>query len=180
MRRYLFAVSIALAAATATVATASSRDRERGRGREHAEDDHHDGEHRRGGDHPRELGSVDPTYVKECGACHVAYPPAMLPATAWRSILSGLDRHFGQNAELGPEVRAQLESFAVSSAGPDGHGTGSSMRITEQDWFRDEHDDVPQGAVARPEIRTMANCSACHPGAESWDFDDDRVKIPRG
>jgi hypothetical protein len=180
MRRYFFAPSIALAAATATVATASSRDRDRGRDREHPEDDHHAGEHRGGGDRPRALGPVDPIYVKECGACHVAYPPEMLPPSAWRSVLSGLDRHFGQNAELGPEVRAQLESFVVSRAGPDRHGTGSSMRITEQAWFRDEHDDVPQGAVARPEIRTMANCSACHPGAESSDFDEDRVKIPRG
>lgn len=174
MRTYIFALSIAVAAATATLASASSRDRDRGR--DHTEDDR---EHHRGGDRPRRFGSIDRTYAKECGACHVAYPPELLPASAWRSILSGLDRHFGQNAELGPDVRAQLEGFVVSRAAPDGPGAVGTLRITEQPWFRDEHDDVPQGAVARPEIRTMANCAACHPRAEAWDFDDDRVRMPR-
>lgn len=179
MRKYVFAASIALLAATATVASASSRSRDRDRDRDRHH--HHEGEHGRGGDRVRSLGPIDPTYAKECGACHVAYPPGLLPATAWRSIMSGLDRHFGQNAELDADVSARLERWLAERAAPEQRsGSGSSLRITDQPWFVDEHDDLPRGAVARPEVATMANCSACHPGAESWDFDDDRVKIPRG
>jgi hypothetical protein len=94
--------------------------------------------------------------------------------------MTGLDRHFGQNAELEPEVRATVERWLVASAGADAGGAGTSppLRITTLPWFRHEHDEVPARAVARPSIRSMANCAACHPGAESWDFDEDRAKIP--
>ena len=63
-----------------------------------------------------------PIYLKECGACHVAYPPHLLPAASWRALMAGLDRHFGQNAELEPEVRAAVERWLVASAGADAGG----------------------------------------------------------
>jgi hypothetical protein len=76
-------------------------------------------------------------------------------------------------------VREALERWLVANAGRERRGQGEPpLRITELPWFVDEHEEVPQGAVARPSIRTMANCAACHPGAGSWDFDEDRAKIP--
>jgi cytochrome c553 len=174
MRVRTLAVAAAVLAATLTVASAAAaHERERERDEEHEE--------RR----PERAGvaarSADPTYVKECGSCHLAYPPGLLPAASWRRIMAGLDRHFGQNAELDPETRDAVEGWLARSAGPDrSRGAEPPLRITTLPWFVDEHDEVPQGAVARPSVRSMANCAACHPGAESWDFDDDRAKIPRG
>jgi hypothetical protein len=171
MRIRTFAIAAAALAATLTVASAAAaRDR----------DDDHD-ERGRGGRRARTLARLppDPAYVKECGSCHLAYPPGLLPAASWRKLMAGLERHFGQNAELEPEVRGALERWLVENAGRDGPGdAGPPLRITELRWFVDEHDDVPRDAAARPSIRSMANCAACHRGADSWDFDDDRVKIP--
>ena len=48
-----------------------------------------------------------PAYVRECGDCHVAYPPGLLPATSWRRLMAGLDRHYGSDASLEPQL-AQL------------------------------------------------------------------------
>lgn len=32
--------------------------------------------------------ALDPTYVKECGDCHVAYPPALMQPEQWRQVMS--------------------------------------------------------------------------------------------
>ena len=51
----------------------------------------------------------------ECGACHVAYPPRLLPASSWRAIMGGLAAHFGTDASLDPGAAAEI---AASSALP--------------------------------------------------------------
>ena len=35
--------------------------------------------------------ATDPVWKAECGSCHIAYPPALLPAASWRAVMSGLD-----------------------------------------------------------------------------------------
>ncbi len=160
-------------------ALASDDHGHRGRGehREEHEEGHEGGEHGRGKEGRRgSAASMDPTYAKECGACHLAYPPSMLPAPAWRGILGGLDRHFGQNAELDDATRARLEGWLASQAGP---GSAAEPRLTRTGWFQRKHREVPSGAAARPAVGSMANCAACHPGATGWDFDEHRVRIPR-
>ncbi|MDP1920915.1 MAG: CxxxxCH/CxxCH domain-containing protein, partial [Myxococcales bacterium] len=37
-------------------------------------------------------------YETECGSCHLAFPPNLLPAPSWKSVMGGLTDHFGQNA----------------------------------------------------------------------------------
>jgi hypothetical protein len=96
-------------------------------------------------------------------------------------MMGELERHFGQDAELEPEVRVQLERWLVERAGrPPRTGDPAPLRITERSWFRKEHRKAAAQAAGRPSIRSLANCAACHPGAERWDFEEDRVKIPVG
>ena len=42
--------------------------------------------------------AVPPAYTQECGSCHLAYPPGLLPALSWQRLMGGLDRHFGTDA----------------------------------------------------------------------------------
>lgn len=170
MRTLILALgSAALLASSIAVATASPHGDERKDRRER---------------HPRDRAApsgaaIDAVYAKECGACHVAFPPRLLPAASWRKIVAGLDRHFGQDAALEPEVRARVEGWLVENAGRPLRDGAAPQRITELGWFRHEHRELPRGAIARPSVRSMANCAACHSGAERWDFDEDRVMIPR-
>jgi hypothetical protein len=147
------------------------RDGER-QGREEGEEEG-DRSHRARG---RASGPIDPTYAKECGACHLAFPPSMLSAGAWRTMLGGLDRHFGQDAALDDATRARLEGYLASQAGD---GGGAEQRITRSAWFQRKHREVPAGVTSRPAIGSMANCAACHQDAARWDFDEHRVRIPR-
>jgi hypothetical protein len=129
-------------------------------------------------------------YAKECGSCHLAYPPGMLPAASWQRMMQGLDRHFGQNAELDPQAQAELTAWLVDNAAESGSdrksrkilsslGGGAPLRISETPYFQRKHDEVSAGVLARPSVKTWANCGACHGGAKEWDFSEDRVKIPR-
>lgn len=197
-KTWILAAAFTLAA-TATLASASDHGRW-GRG--------HDDEHERGDRAERTVrGAAAPAglaaatsddaggaalYRKECGACHLAYPPGLLPAESHRRILAGLERHFGQNAELDPASTARLEGYLVARAADAGThrksakvlaslgGGAAPLRITEVPYFRREHRKIGPEVVARPAVRSLANCAACHGGAADWDFDEDRVRIPRG
>ena len=73
----------------------------------------------------------EPT-LKECGECHMAFQPALLPTESWRRIMAGLAGHFGEDASLEPELAAEIEAYLVQNAE---HGDGTKLRITEQRWF---------------------------------------------
>lgn len=150
------------------------RREERGRGR-----GEHEGRERRGGRAGLvpAAGPERELYVKECGACHVAYPPALLPGASWAKLMAGLERHFGQNAELDPEVRARLEGWLAREAGP-ATGGDAPLRISELPWFRREHREARLAPAPAPgPKRTWADCAACHGGASRWDFSEDGVKM---
>jgi cytochrome c peroxidase len=119
-------------------------------------------------------------YVQECGACHVAYPPSMLPAASWQRLMGDLPRHFGVDASLDAASAPPLTAWLSAHAGS-GHRAAPPPedRITRSTWFVREHDDVPTSAWRRPAVKSAANCSACHAGAEQGDFDEHRVRIPR-
>lgn len=117
-------------------------------------------------------------YRAECGSCHLAFPRWLLPARSWSAILANLDQHFGANAEVDAATRAALEPYLRAEARTDAPGP-APLRITEQRWWRHEHDELPPGVYARPSIGTPAHCAACHPGAESGAFHERAVRIPR-
>jgi hypothetical protein len=152
-------------------------------GREHEEQEHEQGERRGAGDRGRGRPAAaapsagEALYRKECGSCHLAYPPGLLPAASWSRLLAGLERHFGQNAELEAEAAAALEGWLTSNSGS-ARGAEAPLRISESGYFLRKHREVSGRALARASIRTFANCAACHPGAQEWDFDEDRVNIP--
>lgn len=118
------------------------------------------------------------TWKTECGACHVPYPPQLLPARSWRAVMAGLDRHFGSDASLDPKAAAEVAAVLERHAGRD-RGGPTAIRITETPWFRREHREVRPAEWRRAEIKSPANCGACHPAADRGDFDEDAVRLPR-
>lgn len=118
-------------------------------------------------------------WVAECGSCHLAYPPQLLPAASWRRIMAGLERHFGSDASLDAASAAEIGAFLERHAGRGKRGRGEPLRITESRWFLREHDAVHAADWKHPRVRSAANCAACHRGAERGDFDDDAVRLPR-
>lgn len=107
---------------------------------------------------------------KECGACHMPYPPMLLPARSWEAITGNLKEHFGEDASLSPDATAAIRKFLVGNAA-DANGQVSGfirgvaddqtpMRITELPFFNAEHGRFRDEAVKK--VGTMSNCLACH------------------
>jgi hypothetical protein len=117
----------------------------------------------------------------ECGACHFAFPPRFLPAESWRAIMAGLDKHFGSNAGLDAEAAKEITAFLEKNASTKKHEVLAKplLRITETPWFKSEHREVAARDWKNPKVKSPANCGACHTKADSGDFNEDNVKIPR-
>lgn len=118
---------------------------------------------------------TDPLVKKECGECHMAFQPAFLPAASWRKIMVTLDNHFGEDASLDAGTRDKVETYLVANAGRSRIDSANSpLRITNLNWFRKEH---REGEVKRlrkkHNVKTLADCAACHRGADRGYFEDD-------
>lgn len=128
----------------------------------------------------------DPLFLKECGACHMAYPAQLLPARSWQAITDHLDDHFGEDATLEPALKQRIQDYLVSRASdaytkkvPPAAGAGEPppvLRITEQPWWIAKHEArgrVTPQKLARHGAKSKADCQACHTGAVNGVFEDD-------
>jgi cytochrome c553 len=122
-----------------------------------------------------------PSYKAECAACHVAFPPGMLPGASWKRLMSNLPKHFGTDASLDPAQVKVLSTWLSANAAKDGRAMESSAqdRITRSAWFTRQHDEVPTATWKRASIKSASNCAACHTRADQGEFNEDDVRIPR-
>lgn len=129
-------------------------------------------------------------YAAECGSCHFAYQPGLLPERSWRKLMAGLDDHFGENAELEEDDRLALENYLATNAGDHSsykrskklmrsiRGGDTPLRITMIPYLKNEHREVPTGALKNDKIRSLSNCDACHRAAARGSFSERGIDIP--
>lgn len=131
------------------------------------------------------------TYQSECGDCHIAYQPGLLPGAAWNQILENLNNHYGDDASTDETVVAELGGYLSLNSATGEHADGTRTissqpaksgvlpRITESRFFRYEHHEIPVKFVkSNKEVGGFGNCQACHHNAESGVYDEDEVIIP--
>ncbi|MBP6339039.1 MAG: diheme cytochrome c [Vitreoscilla sp.] len=132
-------------------------------------------------DHGRRV-APNPSYVKECSDCHVAFPVQMLTAASWSRLMGKLPRHFGSDASLDPATTSELTSWLTTNAGTPGKRATENPpedRITRSAWFVRKHDEVAAGTWQRPAIKSAANCAACHPRAADGNYNERDIRIPK-
>jgi Dihaem cytochrome c len=123
---------------------------------------------------------LDPAYRAECGSCHVAYPPKLLPAQSWRELMARLDRHFGSDASLDARTGAEIGRYLAANAGRRDAPLGAEPRITETRWFSKEHDkEVPAALWKSTAVKSRANCAACHTRADDGDYSERSLRLPK-
>jgi hypothetical protein len=116
---------------------------------------------------------ADEAAKQECGACHLAYQPQLLPAEAWQQVFAGLADHFGTDASLDEAVQRQILGYYVAHAGRFAGASPPSLRITEARWWVREHRELRAAEWAKPEVKFKGNCTACHRQAEQGIYEDD-------
>lgn len=127
---------------------------------------------------------TDAVVQKECGACHMAFQPAFLPARSWDRMMNELDKHFDEDASLPADKAKIIRDYMTANAGDvvtKGRARkymqwvnpgATPQRITANPDFERKHrfaDKVWQD----PKVVTKSNCPACHMGADRGLYDDD-------
>jgi hypothetical protein len=124
---------------------------------------------------------TDPVTKTECGACHMVYPAALLPARSWDALTNDLAHHFGEDATLAPDVTAQIKAYLMANAGDASGKAGGLIKRLPQDATPLRITELPRflGIHGRYSPRTLkkigaaGNCTACHQGAADGQFYDD-------
>src|SRR3972149_2274267 len=113
---------------------------------------------------PLQPAQVSAKWQQECGSCHISYAPGLLPAESWRKLMSGLDKHFGDDASLTAAEDKEITAFLVANGSNRWSARTAPLRITESAWFKTKHSnkEIPPDTWKRPSVKSPANCQACH------------------
>jgi hypothetical protein len=123
-----------------------------------------------------------PRYTQECGACHLAYPPGMLPAPSWQRIMGTLSKHYGTDASLDAATVQELSVWLKAHAGTY-RRVGEEPpqdRISTSAWFVRKHDELDPAIWKQAAVKSAANCNACHTRAEKGSFSEREIAFPKG
>ena len=83
----------------------------------------------------------------------------------------------GTFAPLVAALRAHLETAARSRE--TAADRKPLLRITETSWFRHEHPRPSSSVWQRPDVKSPANCGACHREAEVGDYRERSLRVPK-
>lgn len=132
-------------------------------------------------------------YNEECGSCHFAFPPGLLPTASWQKLLApeALADHFGENAELDDDALKTVQAYADANAADKSwykrsrkialatSGEDAPLRITDVRYIKRKHHELSDRMFKdNPDVQSRSNCTACHTKAEQGIFDSDTVDIP--
>lgn len=129
-------------------------------------------------------------YKTNCGSCHFAYQPGLLPAKSWLAIMDSPGGHPGGSLSLDKKTKAEIRKYLTQNSAENTRskrsrkilasiGSGVPTRISEVPYIREKHHEINQEVFLKKSIGSRGNCIACHKTAESGDYDDDNVTIPK-
>ncbi len=135
------------------------------------------------------VATPNPVYQEECSACHIAYPPSLLPAHNWGNLMAGLSDHFGEDASLSQATVDEITTWLFQNASDSvdtkpAHvfsrvNPESPFAITQTPFWKNTHRAIPDAVFTRPPIYDNGNCVACHSDAESGFFYPANISIPK-
>lgn len=129
-------------------------------------------------------------YTQECGACHHAYFPGLLPARSWEKLLTNLNDHFGEQLPLSGSAAIDVRAYLLANAADNSEnkrsrkimkniGSSTPLRISDIAYLKAKHHELSDDVFLRKSVGGFSNCVACHKGAQAGNFDDDSVVIPK-
>lgn len=134
----------------------------------------------------------DSAWMEECGGCHLAYHPSLLPERSWVMLLRQQASHFGEDLFLDAETLSRLEHFAVANAAERAAteaawkmnrtipGAEIPLRITGTPYWKQKHQGLPESVWRHESVGGRSHCEACHLDAEAGTFEDAAMRLPNG
>lgn len=130
-------------------------------------------------------------YQEECGSCHFAYQPGLLPARSWEKVMNSLASHFGDNAEMSGAAYQQILSYLIENSADHTSDRRSKkimrsiapgftpLRITDTPYIKHKHDEIPGRYITgNKNVSSLSRCDACHQNAQQGSYYESQVRIP--
>jgi len=130
-------------------------------------------------------------YKDECGSCHFAYQPGLLPERSWKEIMRNLADHFGDNAELSSGSYQQINAYLSENSADRSNDRRSKkimrsippmstpLRITDTAYIKHKHDEIPSRYISgNNKVGSLSRCDACHQNAQEGSYSEGQVRIP--
>ena len=134
---------------------------------------------------------TDVYYEKECGSCHFAYQPGLLPSRSWKKVMGDLENHFDTDASLEPEDITKILKYLVENSAEKFTNYKRSKRInksirsdetpiaiTDTRYIIKKHKEIANKFIIQKEVKSLANCMACHTTADKGSYSDSDINIP--
>lgn len=128
-------------------------------------------------------------WEKECGDCHMAFHPSLLPAQSWAAIMSGLSQHFGEDASLDAAVEKEIADYLASHSAETWDSLAANrlrsvdpahpLEITATRFWLRMHRTIAPAVFSGKAVGAKQNCSACHKDAAGGMFAPQDISIPQ-
>jgi len=135
--------------------------------------------------------ATNETWESECGDCHLAFHPSLLPARSWKLMMEQQAEHFDEDLDLDEETVQEISDFMLANSAENGitevsHKVNSSvpvtespLRITETKYWKKKHKEIDEKYWKSKNVNSKANCAACHLDAKTGWFEDSNMRLPK-
>ena len=140
---------------------------------------------------PINYAKESPIYLNECASCHIAYPPYLLPKIYWKKMMGSLDNHFGEDASLDEKSKLDILDYLIKNSSENstniyGYKIAKSMdtnktdiAISETKFWKAKHKHLDSRVFKSNEVKSKANCVACHKQIDNGLLEKDLITIPK-
>lgn len=101
--------------------------------------------------------------------------------------MSDLENHFGDDASLDQEDTQNILNFLLENSAENSTKEYSVkvlnsiknkdiIAITQTPFWKKEHRDIPKEIFEKKQVKSKANCKACHIDIEKGLIEDDKIK----
>lgn len=126
-------------------------------------------------------------FFKECSSCHIIYPPEALPKKSWKVLMSQLENHFGDDAWIPNEDNQNILAYLLKNSAENSTKKYSVkilnsiknqdiIAISQTNYWKKVHRKIPKKAFSHEDVKSKANCKACHNDIEKGLIDNGNIK----
>jgi len=131
------------------------------------------------------------TWSEECGDCHLAFHPSLLPERSWQKIMADQTSHFDEDLDLDEETVAEILQFLINNSAEKGLTEAANkisrsvainetpISIAEIKYWKEKHRDIEDVYWKSKEVMSKNNCGACHLDAKDGWFEDSNMRLPK-
>ncbi|TLP39192.1 cytochrome C [Arcobacter arenosus] len=114
-------------------------------------------------------------------------PPHLLPKKSWVKLMGDLENHFGDDASLDENDTKVILDFLVKNSAENSTMQGSLnflksiedkdiIAMSQTQFWKKTHRDIPKDLFNHNDIKSKANCKACHTDIEKGLIENENIK----